>query len=84
MILKYSQGGKINYSFGKYMVDDEDELIPLGQKCDFGDTVYVIHTGEYWVMDSQHLWYPLTNKDKNPIKCNCVDEMTIWSELEAQ
>lgn len=82
MILKYSQGGKINYSFSKYMLEDEEELVLLGSKCNFGDIAYIVHTGEYWVLDSKHCWYPLSNKSKNPVECDCVEEMTIWAELE--
>ena len=81
MILKYSQGGKITYSFSKYIIEDEEELVTLGAKCNFADIVYVIHTGEYWVLDSHHVWYPLTSKDKDPIECDCVEEMTIWNDM---
>lgn len=81
MILKYSQGGKINYSFNKYIAEDEEELTTLGEKCSFGDTVYVIHTGESWIIDSKRIWYPLTDKEKDPIECDCVEEMTIWKDL---
>ena len=81
MILKYSQGNKINYSFSKYLVEDEAELTSLGSKCNLGDIAYVIHTSEYWIIDSKHTWYPLTNKSSDPIECDCVEEMTIWNEL---
>ena len=64
------------------MIEDEEELVLLGSKCNFGDTAYVVHTGEYWIMDSKSTWYPLSNKNKNPVECNCVEEMTIWAELE--
>lgn len=81
MILKYFQNGKVNYSFNKYLLEDEEELVKLGERCSYGDIGYVIHTGEYWIIDSKRVWYPLNNGDKDPIECDCVEEMTIWKDL---
>ena len=82
MVLKYSQGGKINYSFSKYIAENEEDLPLLGSKCNFGDTVYVIHTSETWMLDSHHTWWPLNNTEKDSIACDCIEEMTIWKEIE--
>lgn len=34
------------------------------------------------MLDSNHTWYPMNNNEKEPIACDCVEEMTIWNELE--
>ena len=49
-------------------------------KCPMGTSVYVIHTGETWMADNAGTWYPV-NADKDPIHCDCVEEMTIWQDL---
>lgn len=46
-----------------------------------GDTAYVVATGEYWMMDSQGKWH-IKNGGKDPISCDCVEESTIWQDLE--
>ena len=80
MYLKYSQGGKVGYSFSRYIVNDESELEKAPKDCSMGDIVYVIHTSEYWMMDKDKNWYPMS-AHKDPINCDCVDEMTIWGEI---
>ena len=82
MFLKYSQGNKIEHSFSKYIVEDEEELSEAPNNCTIGDIVYVVHTGEYWMMDRSKAWYPMTTSGKGPIICDCVEEMTFWNELE--
>jgi hypothetical protein len=32
------------------------------------------------MIDGNGVWYPMKS-DKDPIECDCVDEMTIWDEL---
>lgn len=45
-----------------------------------GSTVYVIHTKETYMIDSNKVWYP-TSSDAPPVECDCVEEMTIWQDL---
>ena len=80
MIIKFSQGNKVSYDFSKWIVDEESEIasVPTNR---IGSTVYVIHTGETWMMDSANKWYPVTTPGKAPIECNCVEELTIWSDI---
>lgn len=84
MYMKYSQGGKIGYPFSDFIVDLESEL-PLIKGATMGCKVYVIHTGETWIMDSENTWYPyeVFTGNKEPIKCecDCVEESTIWNDL---
>ena len=81
MFVKYSQGGKINHGFSKYLVEEESELSKAPVNCSFGDIVYVVHTSEYWMMDRNHTWYPMTANGKSGIECDCVEELTVWGEL---
>jgi len=47
-----------------------------------GSTVYVITTGESWMMDSKGSWHIISsNSDKTPIECDCVEELTIWEDI---
>ena len=80
MIIKYSQGNKINYNMRKYLVEEEKELSQI-PKCNMGSTAYVITTGETWMMDSKGSWHVMKKKKKEPIQCDCVDELTIWGDL---
>ena len=82
MYLKYSQGNRIGHSFSKYIVEDEADLTKAPSKCTMGDIVYVVHTGEYWMMDRSKTWYPMTTPNKGPIVCDCIEELTVWNELE--
>lgn len=47
-----------------------------------GDVAYVVHTSEHWMCDSKHAWYSINDKNKGPIECDCVEEMTIWEDLK--
>ena len=80
MQVKIGQGGKINYDFSKWIVDAEEEVAQL-PKSPMGSKVYVIRTGETWMADSLGVWYPVTNLNKAPIECDCVEESTIWTEI---
>lgn len=46
-----------------------------------GSTVYVISTGETWMMDSTGKWHVMGSIRKEPIECDCVEELTIWGDL---
>ena len=80
MIIKYSQGNKINYNMRKYLVEEEKELSQI-PKCNMGSTAYVITTGETWMMDSKGSWHVMGSIEKEPIQCDGVDELTIWGDL---
>ena len=48
-----------------------------------GSTVYVISTGESWMIDSTGKWYIMSSSSgKEPIECDCVEELTIWGNLQ--
>lgn len=82
MITKFSQGNKINYDLEKWLVDTEEEVSTI-PKCQMGSTVYVISTGESWMIDSTGTWYIMSSSSgKDPIECNCVEELTIWGNLQ--
>lgn len=81
MYMKYSQGGKIGYTFCTFIAETEDD-IPAIKGCGMGSKVYVITTGESWMLDNSGKWYPFKG-DKDPIECDCVSEMTIWNDLPA-
>lgn len=80
MIIKFAQGNKVGYDVCKWIVEEESEISNI-TKCAMGSTVYVIHTGESWMLDNAGTWYPITNLDKTPIECNCIEELTIWSDI---
>ena len=79
MFIKYSQGNKISYDSQKWLVDTEEEIsqIPCWQ---MGSTVYVITTGESWMMDSKGTWHVMGSIQKDPIECECEEYIT-WKEL---
>ena len=81
MMIKYGQGNKINYNMYKWLVEEESELTKI-PRSQMGSTAYVITTGESWMMDSKGQWHIMSATiSKDPIVCDCVDELTIWGEL---
>ena len=81
MIVKYGQGSRVNYDMQKWLVENENEISTI-PKCIIGSTVYVISTGESWMMDSKGNWHIMNAASgKDPIACDCVEELTIWDEL---
>ena len=79
MWIQYSQGGKIGYQFKEYLVETEAEMAKItGFK--FGDIVHVLETGEDWIMDTKGKWH-VKDGGKDPIACDCVEELTIWQEM---
>ena len=79
MISKIRQGTRALYGWSEFVVDDREEVSKL-PKAVHGSTVYVIHEKETYIIDGKGVWYPMKG-DKDPIECDCVDEMTIWDEL---
>jgi hypothetical protein len=54
----------------------------LLNSVDFGDTAYIIETGNVWIMDSKKTWHVMGGDTvKPPIACDCVEELTIWQEM---
>lgn len=80
MIKKYGQGNRANYDMHKWLVEEESELAQI-PRCQMGSSAYVITTGETWMMDSKGSWHVMGSIEKDPIACDCVEELTIWSEL---
>lgn len=80
MIRKLSTRRKNNFYYTNYLVEDETDLQKISDS-EIGDVAFVIHTSEHWMADSQHVWYPINNKNKGPIQCDCVSELTIWKDL---
>lgn len=60
-----------------------DEKIDLSKAttAKMGNTAFVIHTSDIYVMDSQKVWYCITNSSADPVQCDCVEESTIWTEI---
>ena len=80
MIKKFAQGGKIQYEISKWAVDTEADLTNI-KEARMGDIAFVIQKSESWMLDSNSTWYNVTDATKDPIKCDCVSELTIWGEL---
>ena len=81
MIIKYGQGNKVNYDMQKWLVEEESEISTI-PRCLIGSTAYVIATGESWMMDSKGKWHVMNTSGKEPIECDCVEELTIWGDLQ--
>ena len=79
MISKIRQGTRTLYTLSEFVVDDVEDVAKL-PKSSMGSTVYVIHTKETYMADSQGIWYPTTG-DNPPVECDCVEELTIWGDL---
>lgn len=80
MITKFAQGNKVNYDIQKWLVEEESELSTI-PRCIIGSTAYVISTAESWMMDSKGKWHVMNSSGKSPVECDCVEELTIWSNL---
>lgn len=84
MVRKLSTRRKNGEFYTNYLMETEDDLRNFAGNM--GDVAYVIHTGEHWMSDSEHVWYTLSSGSssggKDPISCDCVEEMTIWSDLK--
>lgn len=78
-VRKLSQGNKIGYSYVKWLCDDIEEMAKI-PPCPMGSTVYVVHTRDTYMMDSNNVWYCMTSPAE-PIKCDCVEELTIWGDI---
>lgn len=81
MFRKLSTRKKNGFFYSNYIVEDEADLKEI-KKSNMGDVAYVVHTSEHWMCDSKHAWYSINDKNKGPIECDCVEEMTIWEDLK--
>lgn len=81
MVRKLSTRRKYNEYYTNYLVEDEVDLKTI-VKSNMGDVAFVIHTSEHWMCDNNHTWYNINSSNKGPIECDCIDEMTIWEDLQ--
>lgn len=81
MIRKLSTKRKNNFCYDKYLVEEEADLKTI-IRPNMGDVAFVIRTSEHWMCDSKQTWYSINDKNKGPIQCDCVEEMTIWEDLK--
>ena len=70
MIKKFAQGGKIQYEISKWAVDTEADLTNI-KEARMGDIAFV----------RPETAAELTDLTKDPIKGDCVSQLTIWGEL---
>ena len=81
MIKKIAQGNRLQYNNYKFICDDVEDIANL-PCCPFGSTVFVIHTKDTYMLDSQGVWTSITSDaDGVPGGCDCVEELTIWGNL---
>ena len=80
MVKKFSQGNRIVYAISKWLCDDVED-IPKIPKSPMGSTVFVIHTKDTYMADSEGVWYSITSDAESVEPCDCVDELTIWAEI---
>lgn len=80
MVKKFSQGNRIVYAISKWLCDDVED-IPKIPKSPMGSTVFVIHTKDTYMADSQGVWYSITSDAASVEPCDCVDELTIWGDI---
>lgn len=79
--IKYSQGNRVSYDAEKWVVETIEDLkvIPCNK---FASTAYVIDTKENYILNSQHMWKPMSSINSGDIpSCNHVDELTIWGDI---
>ena len=81
MIKKIAQGNHVQYTNWKFICDDVADIALL-PRCPFGSTVFVIHTGDTYMLDSNGVWTSITSTAPGvPGECDCVEELTIWGTL---
>lgn len=70
MIKKIAQGNREQYSNYKFICDNVEDisLLPCSP---FGSTVFVIHTKDTYMLDSQGVWVCITSEAENiPGSCD--------------
>ena len=80
MVKKFSQGNRIVYAISKWLCDDVED-IPKIPKSPMGSTVFVIHTKDTYMADSEGKWYSITSDADAVEPCDCVEELTIWGDI---
>lgn len=80
MYLKLAQSGRAAYGVAEYVADDKTDVARLPRSV-MGSTVYIIHTKETYMIDSKGVWHAV-DSDGDPIVCDCVEESTIWGDLQ--
>lgn len=79
MIKKIAQGNRINYDYAKWVCDNVEDISNI-PKSPMGSTVFVIHTKDTYMMDSEGFWCSITS-DADSIPCDCIEELTIWGDI---
>ena len=82
MYQKLMQSGRTTYGVAEYVADTKEDVTRI-PKCVMGSTVYIIHTKETYMIDSQGTWYAV-DSEGDPITCDCVEESTIWEDLKEE
>ena len=82
MYQKLMQSGRTTYGVAEYVADTKEDVARI-PKCVMGSTVYIIHTKETYMIDSQGTWYA-ADSEGDPIVCDCVEEATIWEDLKEE
>ena len=60
MIIKHSQGDKVNYDIANWIINDVEEISDIPE-CSIGSTVYIISTGEKWIKNDDNEWQEIKN-----------------------
>lgn len=81
MVRKLGQGNRINYAYSQWICDNVADIATI-PRCPMGSTVYVIHTGDTYVLDSTGKWC-CPGSGNPPIECpdDFVEESTIWEDI---
>lgn len=64
----------------KYVAETVDDLRAI-RMPEFGDTAFVIETKDTYMQDAHGTWKCITSS-AGDIICDCISEMTIWSEID--
>lgn len=84
MFIKQFQNGKYSYNYCKFIADTKEDVAKIPVRLDgsmMGCEVYVITTGETYILDSGKTWHTATGEK---IECGCKDfvqESTIWTPV---
>lgn len=84
MVIKRFQNNKYTYNYCEYVADTKEDVANIPVRLDgsmMGSEVYVIATGETYILDSGKTWHTAAGEK---IECGCKDfvqESTIWSDV---
>ena len=79
---KIQQGNRFQNTYIKYVAETEADVKTIKTAPnEMGSEVYVIENKETYILDSEGVWHPYSD-GKDPIECDCVEESTIWEEIQ--